>query len=186
MFLLRAGLSHPGALPGGGAGRPPGGGECGRQARTSGPRGGHGRSAVRPGLCWRRKTCVRGGKARTSLLGPRAGPDTEAPLTQRSQGAVLPPCPRRGPWAGGQEAPEAGSSCHAGRGGGEGSLALRLAQSPRPCRGFRRGHPAPLWLLPAAPQTPGQRAGRATCGPSVLPARCPRASGLRGCKPRTL
>ena len=36
LFLLQAGLSHPGALPGGGAGRPPGGGECGRQARTPG------------------------------------------------------------------------------------------------------------------------------------------------------
>ena len=61
LCLPWAGLSHPGALPGGGAGRPPGGGECAAGENAPGPGRPRPQGAVRPGLCWRQKTCVPGG-----------------------------------------------------------------------------------------------------------------------------
>lgn len=97
-------------------------------------------SAVRPGLCWRQKTCVRGGPKEHEDQPPgppwasperEAAPDLAEPggsasslsqagtLGKGSGGPLQPGSPRTLPRA-------------TQRAGGEGSLALRLAQSPRP------------------------------------------------------
>lgn len=137
-----------------------------------------------------------GGKAKTSLPGPRAGPEMEAPLTQRSQGAMLPPCPRQGPWARGQEAPfslRARGPCLGPRRDWWGGVSgAETGSEPSAPPGLLSGasRPSPAAALRGSPGTEGSGSLSTQpfpAGPlSVLPAQCPRASGLRGWEPRTL
>nr|CAI9703110.1 unnamed protein product [Rangifer tarandus platyrhynchus] len=73
LFLLWAGLSHPGALPGGGAGRPPGGGEW--EAGENAPGRGEA-TATERSQAWRLLQAEDPSTTRWSLVGsdvPRGG-----------------------------------------------------------------------------------------------------------------